>query len=170
LVMTDAVLVGAAVLLGVSWWVIARKKRKARQRAFDVMLADAAAASKPFLTESELALYNLLQMAVQDYYLVFAQVPLWAFVSLESSGKDRIRLVKHMALKRVDFALMHPGSRCIEQVVQVEEESPTPNQEERQRIVASLVERANIKLVKVQSKKSYAIPELVALLGLAAEE
>lgn len=168
--MTDAILVGATVLLGMSWWVIARKKRKAGQRAPDVMLADAAVVSKPLLTESELALYNLLQMAVQDYYLVFAQVPLWAFVSLESSGKDRIRLVKHMALKRVDFALMHPGSRCIERVIQIEEEFPTPDQAERQRIVESLVGGANIKLVKVQSKKSYAIPELLALLGLAVEE
>ena len=168
--MADAILIAAAVLLGMSWWVIASKKKRARQPAPDVMLADAIAAPKPLLTESELSFYNLLQMAVQDYYLIFAQVPLWAFVSLESSGQDRIRLVKHMALKRVDFALMHPGSRRVEQVVQIEEESPTPDQEERHRIVESIVGSANIKLVKVQSKKSYAIPELVALLGLAVEE
>jgi len=168
--MADAILVAAAALLGISWWVIARKKKKSRLRASDAMLVDAAATSKPLLTESELAFYNLLQMAVQDYYLVFAQVPIWAFVSLESPGQNRIRLVKHMALKRVDFALMHPGSRCIEQVVQIEEESPTPDEEDRQRIVESIVGSASIKLVKVQSKKSYAIPELVALLGLAADE
>ncbi len=165
--MTDAMLVGAAVLLGIGWWVLASRRKRAKQPLPTRGVDDMTVVPKPLLTESELSLYNLLQMAVRDHYLILAQVPLWTFVSLESSGKDRIRLVKHMALKRVDFALMHPGSRLVEQVVQTEEESPTPDQEEHLRIVESVIGNAGIKLVKVRSTKSYTIPELTALLGLA---
>ena len=170
--MTEAILISAAAAggVGISWRVIASRKKRVRRPVPDVLPRGGSITSKPLLTESELALYNLLQIVVQDYYLIFAQVPLWAFVSLDSPGKDRIRLVKHMALKRVDFALLHPGSRQVVQVVQIEEEFPTADQKEHQRIIESVVGSAKIKLVKVQSKKSYAIPELVALLGLAAEE
>jgi len=170
--MTEAILISAAaaVVVGISWRVMASRKTKARRPAYDVLPTDGGTASKPLLTESELSFYNLLQIAVQDYYLIFAQVPLWAFISLDSTGKDRIRLVKHMALKRADFALMHPGSRRVAQVVQIEEEFPTADQKEHQRIIEAVVVSANIRLVKVQSKKSYAIPELVALLGLTVEE
>ena len=130
----------------------------------------AAVASEPLLTESELALLNVLQIAVQDHYLIFAQVPLCSFVSLESAGKSRVQLLKHMAVKRVDFVLMHPGSRRVEHVVQIEEESPTSEVEERQRIIESIVVGAGIKLVKVRSKRPYTIPELASLLGLGVEE
>lgn len=165
--MTDAMLVGAAVLFGIGWWVLASRRKRAKQPLAGGEAGDMTVVPKPLLTESELSLYNLLQMAVRDHYLILAQVPLWTFVSLESSGKDRIRLVKQMALKRVDFALMHPGSRLVEQVVQMEEESPTPDQERHLRIVESVIGNAGIKLVKVRSTKPYTIPELTALLGLA---
>ena len=109
-------------------------------------------------------------MAVQDRYLIFAQVPLWSFVSVEAMGKARSRLLSHMALKRVDFVLVHPGSRHVEQVVQIEDASPGPHQTERQRVIESVLDAAGIKLVTVRSKKSYTIPDLTALLGLTEEE
>ena len=132
--------------------------------------AGIAVASAPLLTEAEIALYNLLQMAVQDRYLVFADVPLWSFVSVEAKGKSRFTLLNHMALKRVDFVLVHPGSRHVEQVVQLEDLSPGPHQIERQRVIESVLDAAGIKLVTVRVTKSYTIPEITALLGLATDE
>jgi len=163
------ILVASVVLLGVFWWALASRRKRAR-RSLPIMRDDVTVVPKPLLTEWELSLYNLLRITVQDHYLIFAQVPLWTFVSLESSGKDRIRLVKHMALKRVDFALVHPGSRQVEQVIQTEEESSAPDQVERRRVIESIIGHTEIKLVKVQSKKSYTIPEIAALLGLEEEE
>jgi hypothetical protein len=126
--------------------------------------------SAPLLTEAESALYNLMQMAVQDRYLVFAHVPLWSFVSVEAMGKSRSKLLNHMALKRVDFVLVHPGSRHVEQVAQLEDASPGPHQVERQRVIESVLDAAGIKLVTVRATKSYTIPDLTALLGLAMDE
>jgi hypothetical protein len=129
-----------------------------------------AVASAPLLTEAEIALYNLLQMAAQDRYFVFADVPLWSFVSVEAMGKSRSTLLNHMALKRVDFVLVHPGSRHVEQVVQLEDLSPGSHQIERQRVIESVLDAAGIKLVTVRATKSYTIPEITALLGLATDE
>lgn len=129
-----------------------------------------AVTSAPLLTEAEIALYNLMQMAAQDRYLVFAHVPLWSFVSVEAVGKSRVALLNHMALKRVDFVLVHPGSRHVEQVVQLEDKSPGPRQVERQRVIESVMDAAGIKLVTLRATKSYTIPELTALLGLAVDE
>ncbi|MFI5223593.1 MAG: hypothetical protein ACHQX3_05000, partial [Nitrospirales bacterium] len=33
---------------------------------------------QPLLTDAELLLYNLIRLAVEDHYFVFARVPLWS--------------------------------------------------------------------------------------------
>ena len=38
---------------------------------------------QPLLTDRDLLLYNLIWLAVQDHFLVFARVPLWSIVSVE---------------------------------------------------------------------------------------
>jgi hypothetical protein len=126
--------------------------------------------SVPFLTEEEVTLYNVLRLAVQDQYLVFAQVPLWSFVTIEGVGKPRAYVLNQIALKRVDFVLVHPGSRRVEQVIQVEEASTGPHQVERQRVIEAVVTGTGIKLVRLPAQPMYAVPELTRLLGLEPEE
>jgi hypothetical protein len=170
--MIDMVLVGAAAgaLVLLLWWFVAASRKTSGQPSPPVLPPDVTITSAPLLTETDISLYNLVRMAVQDHYLVFAQVPLWSFVSVEAMGKARSQVLSHMALKRVDFVLVHPGSRQVEQVVQVEDVSPRPHQAERQRVIESVLDAAGIKLVKVRSNKPYTIPDLAALLGLEAEE
>ncbi|TKS58937.1 MAG: hypothetical protein EWM72_02589 [Nitrospira sp.] len=170
--MMDMVLAGVAatVLLLMLWWSLAASRKTGVQLSSFVLQPGVTITSAPLLTEGEVFLYNLMRMTVQDHYLVFAQVPLWSFVSVEAMGKARSQVLSHMALKRVDFVLVHPGSRQVEQVVQIEDASPQPHQAERQRVIESVLDAAGIKLVKVRSKKSYTIPDLAALLGLEAEE
>lgn len=168
----DVVLVGAALAaLGLLLWrfLAASRKTGAQPPSF-VLPPGVTITSAPLLTEADVFLYNLMRMAVQDHYLVFAQVPLWSFVSIEAMGKAQWQVLNHMALKRVDFVLVHPGSRQVEQVVQIEDGSPRPHQAERRRVIESVLDAAGIKLVKVRSQKSYTIPDLAALLGLDVEE
>ena len=126
--------------------------------------------SVPLLTEGDVSLYNVVRLAVQDHYLVFAQVPLLSFVSIEAMGKARAQVLNQMALKRVDFVLVHPGERRVEQVIQLQDTSSRPPQLERQRVIEAVLVAAGIKLVKLQSQTSYVVPELSRLLGLAPEE
>jgi hypothetical protein len=168
--MMDMVLVGiAAVLLLFLWWFLAGSKKKSGQLPSFVLQPGVTITLSPLLTEAEVLLYNLMRMTVQDHYLVFAHVPLWSFVSVEAMGKARSHVLSHIALKRVDFVLVHPGSRQVEQVVQIEDETPRPRLSERQRVIESVLDAAGIRLVKVQSQKSYTTHDLAALLGLEDE-
>ncbi len=166
----EAVLIIAAVVLTALWWFLPGFQRRSGPSAAFYLSSDTVVTSAPVFTETELSFFNLLQMAVQDRYLILAQVPLWSCVSVETPGNARSRLLTHLALKRVDFALVHPGTRHVEQVVQIDDASSDPSQVERQRVIESILDAAGIKLVQVRSKKSYTVPELTALLGLESNE
>lgn len=124
----------------------------------------------PLLTEQEVLLYNLIRLAVQDQYLVFSQVPLWAFVHIDATGEIRSQAFRQIALKRVAFVLVHPGSRQVEQVVQVEDIVLRGGQESRQRVIESVLDAAGIKLVTLRVQKSYTVPALASLLGCEPDD
>lgn len=124
----------------------------------------------PLLTEQEVLLYNLIRLAVQDQYLVFSQVPLWAFVRIDAAGDFRSQAFRQIALKRVAFVLVHPGTRLVEQVVQVEEVASRGNLGDRQRVIESALDAAGIKLVTLRVQKSYTVPALASLFGCEPDE
>lgn len=124
----------------------------------------------PLLTEQEVQLYNLIRLAVQDHYLVFSQVPLWAFVRIDAAGEVRSQTFRQIALKRVAFVLVHPGTRQVEQVVQVEDLAARGSLESRQRVIESVLDAAGIKLVTLRVQKSYTVPALASLLGCEPDE
>ena len=126
--------------------------------------------SSPLLTEQEVLLYNLIRLAVQDHYLVFSQVPLWAFVRIDAVGEVRSRAFRQIALKRVAFVLVHPGSRQVEQVVQVEDLASRGSLGDRQRVIESVLDAAGIKLVTLRLQKSYTVIALASLLGCEPDE
>lgn len=164
-------LVGAViitVLAGLWWYLKARRKKK--QLSPFVIPPGVTVESARFLADEEVALYNLLQMAVQEHYLVFCQVPLWSFVTVEAAGKMRAQVLRQIALKRVDFVLVHPGSCRVERVVQIERESSEQHQADRRRVIESVLDAAGIKLTKLQPKKTHSLPDLTARLGITAEE
>lgn len=124
----------------------------------------------PLLTEQEVLLYNLIRLAVQDRYLVFSQVPLWAFVRIEAVGEVRAQAFRQIALKRVAFVLVHPGTRQVEQAVQVEDIASRSGQESQQRVIESVLDAAGIKLVTLRVQKSYTVVALASLLGCEPDE
>ncbi len=167
----EVLLIVVVALSLICLWLYLRGVRQTTGRTVTPVLPSGVTmSSTPLLTETDVLLYNLIRLAVQDHYLVFAQVPLWAFVSVEAMGQVRMQVLNRMALKRVDFALVHPGSRRVEQVVQMEDSSPRPHQVERQRVIEAVLDAAGIKVVKVRPQKAYTAPDLAALLGLEPEE
>lgn len=167
----DAMLIGvvaAGVLLLVFWQ--RDPSPVSSKPAARVLPPGIALAPAPLLTEQEVVLYNLMRLAVQDYYLVFAQVPLWAFVTVDAVGKTRAQIFREIALKPVDFVLVHPGTRQVAQVVQVEGGTRRGPQADRQRVVKEIVTAAGITLVTLQSKQVYTVPALTSLFGLDSED
>ena len=73
---------------------------------------------QPLLTDAELLLYNLIRLAVEDHYLVFARVPLWSVVSVEAEGKARIAGVETDRAKATRLCVGSPrnegcGAGCV---------------------------------------------------------
>jgi len=164
-------LVGAVIAGIIMLWRYLRKTRRRKKRTTLFAIPPGVTiGSTRLLEEEEVALYSLLQMAVQERYLVFSQVPLWSFVEVEAEAKVRSDLLREIALKRVDFALVHPGSCRVEWVVQIERESSHPHHDERQHVIESVLDAAGIKLTTLQPKKSHTLPDLTARLGITAEE
>ncbi|MEK9141429.1 MAG: DUF2726 domain-containing protein [Nitrospirota bacterium] len=164
-------LVGAVIVGIIMLWRYLRKTRRRKKRTTPFGIPPGVMiGSTRLLEEEEVALYSLLQMAVQERYLVFSQVPLWSFVEVEAEAKVRSDLLREIALKRVDFVLVHPGSCRVEWVVQIERQSSKPHHDERQRVIESVLDAAGIKLTTLQPKKSHTLPDLTARLGITAEE
>jgi hypothetical protein len=126
---------------------------------------------QPLLTDGELLLYNLIRLAVEDHYFVFARVPLWSVVSVEAEGKARSQVVRQIALKDLDFVLVHPGTKAAEQVVLLEESSPPQSHELiRRQEVQSILQAAGITLTTLNPHTSYTVPQLAQLFGVGDGE
>ncbi len=122
---------------------------------------------QPLLTDTDLLLYNLIRLAVEDHYLVFARVPLWSVVNVEAEGKARSQVLRQIALKQLDFVLVHPGTKATEQVVLVEEDSPPQSQEiTRRREIQSVLQAAGITLTTLNPHTSYTVSQLAQLFGV----
>jgi hypothetical protein len=133
--------------------------------------SDVTLSPQPLLTERELFLYNLMRLAVQEQYLVLTKVPLCSVILVEGKGSARSDLLRHIALKRLDFVLVHPGSRVVEQVVQLEDsQSFHAQKEDRRQIIKSVVESAGVRFTSLAPHTSYTIPQLAALLGVGDPE
>lgn len=124
--------------------------------------------SQPLLTKDEAAFYNLLKLTVEDRYLVFAQVPVWCLVDVQSKDlKARATFLNTVALRRVDFVLVHPGTLATTTIIELDDPAiPTAQKEIRNKLIDSVFKEAGIKLVRLQNPGSYTSPTLASALGL----
>ncbi len=126
---------------------------------------------QPLLTDADLILYNLIRLAVEDHYFVFARVPLWSVISVEAEGKARSQVLRQIALKQLDFVLVHPGTKAAEQVVLLEEGFPLqPHEVIRRQEIQSVLQAAGITLITLKPHTSYTVPQLAQLFGVGDDE
>lgn len=127
---------------------------------------------QPLLSASEAALYNLLKLAVQDDFLVFAQVPIWCLLDVQTDDRrQRTAFLNQVALKRVDFALVHPGSLTVTKVVELDAAAGADGRSQaRRQLLEQICQKAGIELIRLDGRATYTVPQLAAALGLAAEE
>jgi hypothetical protein len=161
----------AALLAFLLWRIFAGRFGKAGQSGPFVLPLGVVLRPQPLLTEREMLLYNLIRLAVQDRYLLFTQVPFWSFLSVEAESESRTQVLRHLALKRADFVLVHPGSRMVEQVVQVEEDlSVDPESAVRGREVQRIVHAAGIRVTTLKAQPACTVQQLEQLLGTSDPE
>src|SRR5438132_744964 len=142
----------------------------ARKDAF-VLPAGITLRPQPLLTDADLLLYNLIRLAVEDHYLVFPRVPLWSVVSVEAERTVRSQVLRQIALKQLDFVLVHPGTKAAEQVVLLEEGlPPQPHELTRRRELQSVLQAAGITLTILKPHTSYTVPQLAQLFGVVCDD
>lgn len=124
--------------------------------------------SQPLLTKEEAAFYNLLKLTVEDRYLVLAQVPVWCLVDVQAKDpKARSNFLNTIALRRVDFVLVHPGTLATAKIIELDDPAVSAAQKQaRNKLLDSVFKEAGIALVRLQNPGSYTAPTLAAALGL----
>jgi hypothetical protein len=160
--------IGALVFLGsLAWETFGR--RRAPGTSSGSLPSGMTFAAKPLLTDQEVQLYNLLRLAVEDRYLLFTQIPLWSLLDLRvPSGTPPVETLRELALKRATFVLVHPGSRLVEKVVQVERPLAEDAQDGAPDSMFDAVFRAaGVQLIRLSPLHAYTVPGLVTVLDLA---
>lgn len=165
-----AVGIAALVLLLACQFFGSRRSRPSRSKGFSIP-PGVVLSSRPLMTSRDVHLYNMINLAARDRYFVFAQVPLPCVVNVKGEGKARMTVLSQIALKRVDFVLIHPGSRLVERAVLVEAADATEGESEWQRAVEAALQASGIPYLRLKaSAEDYTVPTLMHLLGLASEE
>jgi hypothetical protein len=90
-------------------------------------------------------------------------------LAVQAEGDSRLEVLRHVALKRADFVLVHPGSRMVEQVVQLERGDPEvdPAGARQGREVQRMLHAAGIRVTTLSLQPQYTVQELERLLGMS---
>lgn len=163
--------VGLALLIwaGRAWFA----KGPTKQDSLGALIpAEVSLQAQPLLTEVESSFYNLLRLAVQEHYLVFAQVPLWCLFDVKGTSREaRAAFMRSIALKRVDFVLVHPGTLTAAKVVELDDTSqPSGPRQARQQLIDTALHAAGIECVRLQAPLPSTVPALASLLGIESDE
>jgi hypothetical protein len=159
---------GAALVTAIAGWVLV-SRRSNGPRPFVALDPDTTVTLKPILSEAQARFYNLLRLAVEDRYLIFAQVPLWCVVNVPvPENGARLPLLSQLALKRAAFVLVHPGTRQAEKVVDWKEEDDQtePSGECRDPLLETVLKSAGVHLITIRAGEAYTVADLLALLDL----
>lgn len=169
----ELLLIGAGVAVFLIMWRWNRRSSTTATSHSDPLIPPGItiAAQEP-LSDRDMYFYNLLCLAVQERYLVLAQVPLWCLVDVQGTEpKGCVRLLGQLAFKRVDFVLVHPGTRAVEAVVQLEQAATdSVKQQRRDRLVDTVLQTAGLKLVKLKVQQPYTVQDLHHLMGVEPME
>ena len=162
---------GAALVSAIVGWGLGLRRSRGRRTAVPLTLGQAITL-KPVLSAAQVSFYNLLRMAVEDRYLLFAHVPLWCMVDVPMpEAGSRVPLLSQLALKRATFVLVHPGTRQAEKVVDWKGESGVEASEERpDPVLAAVLKSAGVQLITIHACDSYTVAELAALFDTAETE
>lgn len=127
--------------------------------------------AQPFMTKAEAAFYNVLRLTVQDEYLLFAQVPLWCLVNVNATNpKTRVKFLSQIALKRIDFVLVHPGTLTVAKVIEMEEDPASTQRQARNQLVEDTLKVVGIDVVRLTLNRVYTIHDLASALDIEPAE
>jgi len=165
---TLLILLALLIFMVLVWWLRETKGAGQGKNHEAGIPAGVSVRGRPLMTKAKAALYNLMRLAVQEQYLVFAQVPVWCLVDVRAQDhRARREFLNKISFNRVDFVLVHPGTLAVAKVVELDDQSQTSSQRQvRDRLIDALFNEAGITLVRLKVQQSYTVSALAALLGV----
>ncbi len=126
---------------------------------------------REMFTKEEAAFYNVLRLAVQEQYLVFAKVPVSRVLLVEADDPADHALaawvLRRISVACIDFVLVHPGTLTVVKVIELE---GLPQRDRfrpiRERIAQLAMAAAGLDIVRIDIHQPFTIPGLATLLGL----
>ncbi len=127
---------------------------------------------RPFIVQSEVALFNLLHLVSRDMFLIFAKIPLRTLVQVSASDESaRREFVKAIRNLTVDYVLVHPGTMLPSKIVMVGRQDPESAQSNSAHtLMKVLCQEAGIELISLEANRNYSAMELTEMLGLKEED
>lgn len=123
---------------------------------------------RPILTDTEAKFFQVLQVAVGNHYAIFPQLPLWILVQAKSNGSPAARMFNNrINQKRVDFVLVDRISLTTYLVIELDDPShKRESRQDRDAFVATVLEQAGLKLVRIHTASTYTPQMIYTQLGL----
>ena len=131
--------------------------------------------TREMFMKEEAAFYNMLRLAVQEQYLVFAKVPVGRVLLVQADDPEDHALATWV-LRRIssicaDFVLVHPGTLTVAKVIELDglpqRDRPRPMRAQLARLAMAA---AGLDVVHVDVHQPFTIPGLAAMLGLEARD
>ena len=161
-------------LVGLIIWMIWSRPLRSSQPDMTtaVLSGEISLMSRPLLSKGEATLLNLIRLAVQDNYLVFAKLPVSSLVKVPEVDKEMRRsILKAIQSVRIDVVLVHPGTLCSSKGIKFVQEEESPNhQNERERFAEAVLQEAGIEIIQLELHTTYTVAKLVDQLGLGEAE
>ena len=166
------VIVGAAVLLRWVWRRPVPMGSLEGKSQGSGEAEEAVVTPRALMSSEEATLFNMVKLAVQDYFIVLAKIPLISLVTLEEKDEEAKKAVlRKIQQVRFDIVLIHPGTLKAHTVLHFQRPAPANRMiEERHRLVNTLLKAAEIERVDLDPGTAYSTDQIIELLGLSEEE
>lgn len=128
--------------------------------------------ARPLMTGSEVALFNLLLLAVRNHFLLLAKVPLRSLVQLRIDDEsDKRVLARTIRNVMVDFVVVHPGTQLPVKTIFLRKSGndEVPTSRSQARVVDTLLHTAGLEVFRLDQDARYSVEQLTELLGLKEE-
>ena len=155
-------------------WMVWNRPFSSSHRAMemDTLPVTTSVTPRALLSKGEATLLNLIRLAVQESYLVYAKLPVSNLVTVTEEDQEvRRMLLRTIQSARVDVALIHPGTLHPIIVIKfVENGEPSTQQHDRDQLVDAVLQAAGIEVIRVDLNTTYTMARLVDLFGLGETE
>jgi hypothetical protein len=127
---------------------------------------------RQILTANETAFFRSLHAAVDEQYLIFPQLSLQSILEgLAQSASAQVSFTNQIDRKRVDLVLVDSQDLRVHLTIEVDDRShEAEHRRQRHGFVESVLQRAEITLVRIPAARSYVVSTLRQQLGLLDEQ